>query len=80
MIEYKNVPGFCKVATIEDIRKNGYVLTPGRYAGTEEIKDDGEPFEEKIERLTAQLAEQFEKSEELKKWIKTNLEELRYGF
>lgn len=78
--EYKNIPGFCKVATIEDIKKNGYVLTPGRYVGTEEMEGDGEPFEEKMERLSTQLAEQFEKSEELKKQIKANLEELGYGF
>lgn len=78
--EYKNIPGFCKVATIEDIKKNGYVLTPGRYVGTEEMEGDGEPFEEKMERLSTQLAEQFEKSEELKKQIKANLEELGHGF
>jgi type I restriction enzyme M protein len=77
--EYQDIPGFCKVATLEEIRKNGHVLTPGRYVGTEEVEDDGEPFEEKMERLTLELAEQFERSEELKGQIKANLEELGYG-
>lgn len=77
--KYEDVPGFCKVAAIEEIRKNGYVLTPGRYVGTEEVEGDAESFEEKMERLTTQLAEQFAKSEELKKKIKANLEELGYG-
>jgi len=79
MPEYTDISGFCKVATIDEIKENGYVLTPGRYVGTEEIEDDGEPFEEKMERLTAELAELFEKSEELKKQIKANLEEQGYG-
>lgn len=77
--DYNDISGFCKVATIEEIRKNEYVLTPGRYVGTKEVEGDGEPFEEKMERLTAQLAEQFEKSEELKTQIKANMEELGYG-
>ena len=77
---YKDIAGFCKVATAGEIRENGYVLTPGRYVGTEEVEGDGEPFKEKMERLTAELDEQFEKSEELKEEIKKNLEELGYGF
>jgi len=77
---YKNIAGFCKVATAEEIRKNGYVLTPGRYVGTEEVEGDSQPFVEKMERLTAELDEQFKKSEELKAQIKKNLEELGYGF
>ena len=76
---YKDIPGFCKVATIGSISKNEYVLTPGRYVGTEEVEGDGEPFGEKMERLTAELAEQFKKSEELKVQIKKNLEVLGYG-
>jgi type I restriction enzyme M protein len=78
--EYQDIPGLCKVSRLEEIRKHGYVLTPGRYVGTEEIEDDAEPFEEKMDRLTKQLAAQFEKSEELKGQIKANLEELGYGF
>ena len=46
--EYADVPGFCKRATLEEIRKHGHVLTPGRYVGAEEVEDDGEPFEEKM--------------------------------
>jgi type I restriction enzyme M protein len=76
--EYEDIPGFCKVAMIDEIRKNGYVLTPGRYVGTEEVEGDGEPLEEKMERLTAELVEQFDKSEELKDQIKKNLAELGY--
>ncbi len=52
------MPGFCKAATIDEIRAHGHVLTPGRYVGAEEVEDDGEPFEEKMERLTATLREQ----------------------
>ena len=56
--EYDDVPGFCKSASLEEIRKHGHVLTPGRYVGAEEVEDDGEPFEEKMERLVATLREQ----------------------
>jgi type I restriction enzyme M protein len=52
------------------------VLTPGRYVGTQEVEDDDEPFEKKMERLTKQLVEQFARSEELKEEMKTDLEEL----
>ena len=45
------MPGFCKAATLEEIRGHDYVLTPGRYVGAAEVEDDGEPFEEKMERL-----------------------------
>lgn len=76
---YKNVPGFCKSATLEEVRKNGYVLTPGRYVGIPEEKVEEEPFEEKMRRLIQQLMEQFERSAALKKRIKANLEELGYG-
>ena len=53
-----DVPGFCKAATLDEIRAHGHVLTPGRYVGAEEVEDDGEPFEEKMARLVAQLREQ----------------------
>jgi type I restriction enzyme M protein len=78
--KYEDIPGFCKSATIEDIREHGYVLTPGRYVGAEDAADDGEPFEEKMERLTAQLHEQFAESDKLEKIIKKNLKVLGYGF
>ncbi|MBT9169376.1 MAG: hypothetical protein DDT19_02735 [Syntrophomonadaceae bacterium] len=76
---WQNVPGFCKSATLDDIRSHGYVLTPGRYVGTEEVEDAGEPFEERMARLTAGLAEQFKESEELQKKIRANLEELGFN-
>jgi type I restriction enzyme M protein len=52
---YKDVPGFCKSATTDEIKEHGYVLTPGRYVGAAEIEDDGVPFEEKMAELSATL-------------------------
>jgi type I restriction enzyme M protein len=77
--EYADVPGFCKTATHEEIQKNGYVLTPGRYVGAEDVVDDGEPFEEKMGRLAMRLGEQFRESERLEKEISGNLKKLGYG-
>jgi type I restriction-modification system DNA methylase subunit len=77
--EYADVPGFCKAATIEDIRKHGHVLTPGRYVGAEAVEDDGEPFEEKMKRLTATLREQQAEAAKLDAAIAANLKELGYG-
>ena len=76
--EYKDVPGFCKSATLEDIRKHGYVLTPGRYVGAEAAEDDGEPFEEKMKRLVAQLREQQTEALRLDAAIARNLQELGF--
>ncbi len=73
------MPGFCYAATLEDIRKHDYVLTPGRYVGAEEQEEDGEVFEDKMARLTAQLAEQFAESAKLEGEIKKNLAGLGYG-
>ena len=56
--KYADVAGFCKSATLDDIRKHGHVLTPGRYVGAEAVEDDGEPFDEKMKRLAATLREQ----------------------
>jgi type I restriction enzyme M protein len=75
---YQDIPGFCKSATLEDIRANGYVLTPGRYVGAEDIEDDGEPFEDKLARLTQQLTEQFAESARLEREIRANLRGLGY--
>jgi len=71
--EYEDVPGVCKVATLDDIRQHNHILTPGRYVGAAEVEDDGEPFEEKVERLTAQLEEQFAESARLEATIRENL-------
>ena len=77
--EYEDIPGFCKSASKEEIEKHGYVLTPGRYVGVEEIDDEDEPFDEKMKRLVKTLEEQFKASEELEEMIRTNLEEIGYG-
>jgi type I restriction enzyme M protein len=77
--EYNDVPGFCKSATLEEVRKQGYVLTPGRYVGAEAQDDDGEPFDEKMRRLTTHLREQMAEARRLDDAIGRNLEELGYG-
>jgi type I restriction enzyme M protein len=77
--EYADVPGFCKSATLEEVRKHGHVLTPGRYVGAEAQEDDGEPFEEKMRRLVATLREQQAEAAELDAAIAANLKELEYG-
>jgi type I restriction enzyme M protein len=77
--EYEDVPGFCKDATLDDIRKHGHVLTPGRYVGAEAAEDDGEPFEEKMKRLVATLREQQAEAAKLDAAIAANLRELGYG-
>ncbi len=69
----EEVKGFCVVADLETIAKQDYILTPGRYVGIEEIEDDGEPFEEKMTRLTSELSEMFKKSHELEEEIKKKL-------
>jgi type I restriction enzyme M protein len=77
--EYADVAGFCRSAQLDDIRKHGHVLTPGRYVGAEAVEDDGEPFEEKMRRLTATLREQQAEATKLDAVITANLKELGYG-
>ena len=77
--EYADVAGFCKAAPLDEIRKHGHVLTPGRYVGAADVEDDGEPFEEKMRRLTATLREQQAESANLDDAIAANLRELVYG-
>lgn len=74
----EDVKGFCAVATLDDIAKQDYILTPGRYVGIEEQEDDGEPFEEKMARLTSELSEMFKKSHELEDEIRKKLGEIGY--
>lgn len=74
----EEVKGFCAVADIEDIAKQDYILTPGRYVGIEEQEDDGEPFDEKMNRLTSELSELFEKSHELEDEIRKKLGAIGY--
>jgi type I restriction enzyme M protein len=77
--DYQDVPGFCKSATLDEIAANGYVLTPGRYVGAEEVEDDDEPFGDKMKRLTAKLNEQFSESARLERAIQANLGRIDYG-
>jgi type I restriction enzyme M protein len=77
--KYEDVPGFCKSATLDEIAANGYVLTPGRYVGAEEVEDDDEPFEEKMKHLTAKLEEQFAESARLEQAIRANLGRIGHG-
>ena len=77
--EYSDIPGFCKSATTAEIAAHGHVLTPGRYVGAEEVADDGDPFEEKMPRLVAELHAQFAETAKLEAQIKANLKGLGYA-
>lgn len=74
--EYADVPGFCKTASLEDIRAHHHVLTPGRYVGAADAEDDGAPFEERFAALKETLTEQFKEAEELAAVIQAKLEEV----
>lgn len=74
----EDVKGFCSIATLQDIEKQDYILTPGRYVGIEEQEDDGEPFEEKMTRLTSELSDMFVKSHELEDEIRRKLGAIGY--
>ena len=76
--ELEDEKGFCAVAEIEEIAKQDYILTPGRYVGIADVEDDGEPFEEKMARLTSEIAKCFEESNRLQEQIKKNLEAIGY--
>ncbi len=76
--EYQDIAGFCKSATLEEIQKHGFVLTPGRYVGAADIEDDGEPFEEKMQRLSAELADCFAEAQSLQSTIRQNLASLGF--
>ena len=73
---YEDIEGFCNSSTTEEIEKNGFVLTPGRYVGFADEEDDGVPFEEKIKILTKEYLDLQEKSETLENKIKQNLQDL----
>ena len=75
---YADVPGFCKSATLEEVRKHGHVLTPGRYVGAEAQEEDEEPFEDKMKRLTAQFREQQAEAAKLDDAIADNLKALGF--
>ena len=75
---YSDEPGYCKSATLDDIRKHDFVLTPGRYVGAAALEDDGIPFETKMSEMTQTLYQQMEESAKLDKVIRKNLEVLGY--
>ena len=77
--DYADIPGFCKSATLQDIRQHDYVLTPGRYVGAAAQEDDGEPFAEKMQRLSALWREQRAEGQRLDALIEANLKALGYG-
>lgn len=76
--KYKDVPGFCKEASLEEISEQDYILTPGRYVGIEQEKEDGEPFEEKMQRLTSELSKLFKESDKLQEEIREKLGAIGY--
>lgn len=76
---YEDIAGFCKKVSLDEIKENNYVLTPGRYVGTEEAQDDGIPFEEKMKDLVSKLSEQMRESNELDEEIKKVLGAIGYG-
>lgn len=76
--EYRDIAGFCKSADLEEISKHGHVLTPGRYVGAPEQEDDGEPFDEKMQRLTARWRQQQAEAAELDAAIEANLKALGF--
>ena len=75
---WKRKKDFSAIASIEDIAKQDYILIPGRYVGIEEQEDDGEPFEEKMTRLTSELSDMFKKSHELEEEIRKKLGAIGY--
>jgi type I restriction enzyme M protein len=70
---YANIPGFCKAATLDEIRGHDFVLTPGRYVGAAEAEADSEPIDEKIARLTAELYAEFDRGRELEAEVRARL-------
>lgn len=75
---YENIKGFCYLATLDEIKANDYVLTPGRYVGVEDSNEDDIPFDEKMKTITSELSKQFEESHNLEEEIKKNLKAIGY--
>jgi type I restriction enzyme M protein len=76
--KYEDVPGFCRSATTDEIAAHDFVLTPGRYVGAEDVEDEGEPFETKLHRLTAQLEQGFAEGVKLENHIRENLRQFTW--
>ena len=77
--QYADMPGFCKSVTFDEIKQQGYVLSPGRYVAAAEVEGDGEPFEQKMKRLVATLREQMAEAAKLDAAIAASLKEVGYG-
>jgi type I restriction enzyme M protein len=77
--KYQDVAGFCMSSNLEEIKKSGYTLTPGRYVGAEDVAEDGEAYDVKMSRLASELNTQFAESQKIEKLIKANLKGLGYG-
>lgn len=77
--KYEDVKGFCKAAKIEEVKKNGFVLTPGRYVGSDFVEEDDEVFEEKMAKYTKELSGQFKQSKELEERIRKNLKSIGFN-
>ena len=78
--DYQDVAGFCRSAKLSEIAEHGYVLTAGRYVGTEEVEEDTEAFDDKMQNLIEQLGHQITKGEELDALIKQRLKGLGYDY
>ncbi|MHB8232427.1 MAG: class I SAM-dependent DNA methyltransferase [bacterium] len=76
---YEDIAGFCKAVNTEEIKKQGYILTPGRYVGSEEIEEDGEVFEEKMKKLTAELSRQMQEEKRLDEEIKRQMGKIGFN-
>ena len=77
--QYQDQAGFCKVATLDDMKANDFVLTPGRYVGAADVEDDGIAFETKMQELTHTLYRQLDEAATLDQAIRANMEALGYG-
>ena len=77
--KYEDIPGFCRSVKTEEIAKHGFVLTPGRYVGLEEVEEDEGVFEEKMVELTKRLYGQIQESHQLEKLVKANLAKIGFG-
>jgi type I restriction enzyme M protein len=77
---FEAIKGFCHAASLDEVRANNYVLTPGRYVGAENVEDDGISFDEKMRELTGMLAGQLAESARLETLIREKLKEVGYEF
>ena len=77
--KYEDIKGFCKSAERDEVEKHGFILTPGRFVGIKDVIDDGVPFEEKMQKLTTTLKEQFAKEEVMNAEIKKQLAKIGFS-